>query len=151
VSIALLDVNVLVAMVWQEHIHHDRVRRWRGALLREDWATCPLTEAGFVRVSVQPHIGGVFEAMQNAFRALERNCAEAQHVFWPQDSSVTHLLPEIRERLVGHQQLSDAILLDLAIRKGGRLATLDRRVLNLLPADSPHRRAIELIPASENL
>jgi toxin-antitoxin system PIN domain toxin len=121
VSIALLDVNVLVAMVWQEHIHHDRVRRWRGGLLGERWATCPLTEAGFVRVSVQPHIGGVFEAMRNAVRALERNCAEADHVFWPQDFSVTQLLPEIRQRLVGHQQLSDAILLDLAIRKSENL------------------------------
>ena len=90
------------------------------------------------------------QAMQSALRALERNCAEPEHVFWPQDFAVTELLPEIRERLVGHQQLSDAILLDLAIRKGGRLATLDRRVEKLLAPGSPHRGAIEIIPTMES-
>lgn len=69
------------------------------------------------------------------------------HTFWPQDYSVTELLPEIRERLVGHQQLTDALLLDLAIRKGGRLVTFDQRIASLLSADSPHRSALEVAVA----
>jgi hypothetical protein len=61
-------------------------------------------------------------------------------------SSVVEMLPEMRERLVGRQPLTDAVPLDLAIRKGGRLVTLDQRAANLLPLDSPHRSAIEVIP-----
>lgn len=144
-SVYLLDVNVLIAMIWPEHIHHDVVRRWLGGHRAEKWASCPVTQAGFVRVSAQPVLGGVAQGVQYGLRALEKNCAEPRHVFWAQDSSLVEMLPEIRERLVGHQQLTDAILLDLAIRKGGRLVTLDRRAANLLPPDSPHRSAIEVI------
>jgi len=145
VSVFLLDVNVLVAMIWPEHIHHEVVRRWLGRHRADEWASCPVTQAGFVRVSAQPVLSGVAQGVQYGLRALEKNCAEHRHVFWAQDSSVVEMLPEIRERLTGHQQLTDAILLDLAIRKGGRLVTLDRRVANLLPPDSPHRSAIEVI------
>ncbi len=66
-------------------------------------------------------------------------------IFWPHEHPLTDLLPEIRNRLIGHQQLTDAILLDLAIRQGGRLVTLDRRVTRLLPPDSPHLSSIEVI------
>ena len=144
-SVLLLDVNVLVAMIWPEHIHHEVVRRWLGGHRAEGWASCPVTQAGFVRVSAQPVLGGVAQGVQYGLRALEKNCAESRHVFWTQDSPVVEMLPEIRERLGGHQQLTDAILLDLAIRKGGRLVTLDQRVANLLPPDSPHRSAIVVI------
>lgn len=147
-SVFLLDVNVLVAMIWSEHIHHEAVRRWLGKHRAEQWASCPVTEAGFVRVSAQPALGGMAQGLQYGLLALEKNCAEPRHVFWAHDSSVVEMLPEIRERLVGHQQLTDAILLDLAIRKGGRLVTLDRRVTTLLPPDSPHRNVVEVIPAS---
>jgi toxin-antitoxin system PIN domain toxin len=146
VSIFLLDVNVLVAMIWPEHIHHEAVRRWLGRHRADEWASCPVTQAGFVRVSAQPVFGGVAHGVQYGLHALERNCGEPRHVFWAQDSAVVEMLAEIRERLAGHQQLTDAVLLDLAIRKGGQLATLDRRVATLLPPDSPHRSAIEVIP-----
>jgi len=68
------------------------------------------------------------------------------HEFWPLEYGVTQILPEIRERLMGHNQVPDALLLDLAIRKRGRLATFDRRVESLLPGDSVHRDAIEILP-----
>ncbi len=79
---------------------------------------------------------------------LKANLDESDHVFWPNDASVTELLPEIRQRLVGPKQITDAILLDLAIRKGGRLVTLDQRMRRLLPADSPHQSMIEVIPTA---
>ena len=86
---------------------------------------------------------------REALGVLEKNCVPSfHHVFWPQESSLVDLLPEIRRRLIGHQQLTDAILLDLAIRKGGRLVTLDRRVATLLAPDSPHRSVVEVIPVS---
>lgn len=86
--------------------------------------------------------------MEQALLVLKANLAESDHVFWPNDASVAELLPEIRQRLVGPKQITDAILLDLAIRKKGRLVTLDQRVRNLLPADSEHQSAIEVIPAA---
>jgi predicted nucleic acid-binding protein len=76
---------------------------------------------------------------------LKANLAESDHIFWPNETSVVSLLPEIRQRLVGTRQISDAIRLDLAIRKGGRLVTLDQRVRNLLAENSPHQSAIEVI------
>jgi uncharacterized protein len=49
--IALLDVNVLVALAWPNHIHHRAAHRWYAAHRAQGWATCPPTQAGFVRVS----------------------------------------------------------------------------------------------------
>jgi predicted nucleic acid-binding protein len=86
-------------------------------------------------------------SVEAAMQLLETNCAESDHVFWPHQQPVTKLLPEIRQRVQGHQQLSDAILLDLAIRNGGRLATLNRRVAALLAQNSAERGAIEIVPA----
>ena len=99
-----------------------------------------------MRLYTQPAVTGIEISFAEAMDVLATNCAEFDYVFWPQDSSVMELLLEIRKRLVGHHQLSDAILLDLALRKGGRLATLDRRVPNLLSTHSQHRGAIDIIP-----
>ena len=143
--IALLDVSVLLAMLWSRHTFFRLASGWFGENRGAGWATCPATQAGFVRLYAQRSVTGMEVPIKEAMEVLADNCASPDHVFWPQDSPVVNLLPEIRQRLTGHQQLTDAILLDLAIRKGGRLATLDRRVENLLPAGSPHRSAIEII------
>jgi toxin-antitoxin system PIN domain toxin len=145
VSVALLDVNVLLAMTWPENFHSIPAMRWYAKHRSEGWATCPPTEAGFVRLSAQPGIVGANVGMRQAMDAMDAHCKDPYHVFWPLDQSLVDLLPEIRNRLVGHQQLTDAILLDLAIRRGGRLVTLDRSVVRLLPPDSPHLSNIELI------
>jgi uncharacterized protein len=105
-----------------------------------------MSQAGLVRLYAQPAVMGVEISPQEALEVLEQTCAETDHVFWPQNSSITELRREIRQRLVGHKQLSDALLLDLAIRNGGRLVTFDKRVRNLLPANSPHQGAVETIP-----
>jgi len=142
-SIALLDVNVLIALLWPGHVHHERASLWYRNEHARGWATCVLTEAGFVRISTQTAGGFV---LQEALDVLDHMCGSPQHHFWPLDGSVRGLEPEIRQRIHGHQQLADAILLDLAIRRGGKLVTLDARVRNLLAPDSPHAGAIEVIP-----
>lgn len=48
-------------------------------------------------------------------------------------------------RITGHQQVTDAYLLGLAIHKKGRLATLDRALLSLLPERSEERDLVTLI------
>jgi uncharacterized protein len=54
--VALLDVNALVALAWDSHVHHARVRAWFAENSSSGWATCPLTESGFVRVSSNPQV-----------------------------------------------------------------------------------------------
>ena len=105
-----------------------------------------MSEAGLVRLYTQPAVMGVEISPQEALEVLERTCAESDHVFWPHERPVTQVAPEIRQRLVGHKQWTDAIFLDLAIRNGGRLATFDRRIKGLLPENSLHQSAVETIP-----
>lgn len=144
-NVSLLDVNVLVPLLWPPHKFHAVTSRWFGRYRAEGWATCPLTQAGFVRLYSQPTVTDLTVGIQKGMELLAANCRATDHVFWPLDRELSDCLPEIRKRLVGHQQLTDAILLDLAIRQGGRLITLDRRVINLLPADSPHLSRIVVI------
>lgn len=88
--------------------------------------------------------------MAEAQLILAKNLAEQDHEFWSHDCSVTEMIPEIRQRVVGHQQLSDAFLLDLAIRRGGCLATFDRRIAGLLAPRSSHHANLEIVPDQSN-
>lgn len=76
---------------------------------------------------------------------MERLSQTPGYEFWVLDTPLHSIHPELRAGLVGHQQITDALLLDLAIRRGGRLVTFDRKLRNLLPPDSPHQAAIEVI------
>ena len=121
-SIALLDVNALVALAWDSHVHHVVIRCWFAERAMDGWATCPLTESGFVRVSsnrkVLPHAISVEEA--RGVIAAMRTVAE--HRFLVDDVSITDGdVP----RLSGHRQVSDAHLLTLARRNDARVVTFD--------------------------
>jgi hypothetical protein len=87
-------------------------------------------------------------SMQDAYAVLAANLEERDHGFWQLDYQVTEILPEIRERVTGPRQTTDALLLDLAIRRNGRLATLDLRIEALLAPNSPLRGRVEILPVS---
>lgn len=128
----LLDVNVLVALAWDSHVHHTATRSWFAASAASGWATCPLTESGFVRVSsnpkVLPHAIGV-EAARGVLSALR---ATGGHSFVIDDVSVTDAdVP----RVAGHRQVTDAHLLTLARRRAMRVVTFDRGLLTLGGSD----------------
>ena len=123
------------------------VSLWFAAIWVGRWATCPHTEIGFVRLSMQPAVVKTAIAFGDALRVLTASVSSPQHEFWPHDSSLTAIDAEMRTRVAGHHQLADAMLLDLAIRRSGKLATFDRRIASLLAAASPNQHAIELIPA----
>jgi toxin-antitoxin system PIN domain toxin len=148
-AVALLDVNVLLALAWPTHFHHAAAHRWFAAQRKKRWATTTSTQLGFLRLSVQPAVVKVSVSFRDACSALESSMSAHEHEFWPVDYPVSDMLPEIRSRVMGHQQVSDALLLDLAIRKSGKLATFDQRIRVLLPPASPHQRAIELIAPDE--
>src|SRR5438552_16523916 len=102
----LLDVNVLIGLFWEDHIHHDRALAWFAEHRTERWATCCLTELGFVRISMQA--AGLKEGLSyaDAFHTLTANVAAPDHEFWPMDYPFSEILPEIRSRLSGHNQLA---------------------------------------------
>ena len=122
---ALLDVNVLIALAWPNHVHHAAARAWFGERRQDGWATCPLTEAGFVRVSCNPSVVRHTATPLDAIAVLERLTQLGSHTFWPLDRSIMHLPESIGARLQGYRQISDAILLAAAIQHHGQLATLD--------------------------
>ncbi len=146
-SVSLLDVNVLLALAWPNHVHHLAAHGWFGENCGSGWATCPLTQLGFVRLSMQPAVVKIPILFGDVMEALARMTAHGAHRFWLLEGGLADVDAEIRGRLVGHHQLTDAVLLDLAMRHQGRLATFDRRILGLLPPGSAAGEAVAIIPA----
>lgn len=85
----LLDVNVLIALAWPQHVHHERVRQWFAAHAAEGWATCPITQCGFVRISSNPKIMGAAATPAQAVAALRQLMTHPNHDFWPDDLPFT--------------------------------------------------------------
>ena len=124
----LLDANVLIALAWPEHVFHETVGRWFVRHSADGWATCPFTQAAFVRVLSNPAFSVDALTPENALRVLESNLGLPGHHFWADSISVPDALRSIEGRLRGHQQITDAYLLGLAIHHRGRLATLDKGI-----------------------
>jgi len=115
---------------------------WFSDVRTEGWATCPLTEVGFVRVSSNVKVIPDARPPAQVMALLERMREVDRHTFWADDVSPVDRDAIAFERVVGYRQVTDAHLLSLAIRRGGRMATFDRGVPELLP-DDPDR--VELI------
>jgi toxin-antitoxin system PIN domain toxin len=120
--VGLLDVNALIALAWDSHIHHAATRTWFAANGAGGWATCPMTESGFVRVSSNPTVLPSAIGVEDARRVLAMLRAAGSHRFLVDDISMTD---DDVPPLVGHRQVSDAHLLTLARRYGVRLITFD--------------------------
>jgi uncharacterized protein len=142
-SAALLDVNVLVAIAWPNHVHHSVARDWFLASRSGTWATCPLTESGFVRVSSNAKILPVPVSPAEAIELLFRLRTEPGHTFWADSVSIVGSAHVPRSRLVSHAQVTDAHLLALAREHGGRIATFDRGLVAL--AEPYGARDVELL------
>jgi len=126
--LALLDVNSLVALAWDSHVHHARIREWFERNRDHGWATCPVTEAGFVRISSNrkalPHPVGVATARSVLTLMTERGA----HRFLANDISMRD--PDLPP-IAGHRQVTDAMLLALARRSEIRLVTFDAGIATL--------------------
>jgi toxin-antitoxin system PIN domain toxin len=144
--VSLLDVNILLALAWPNHLHHDAAHTWFASNRHFGWATSSVTQAGFVRISCQSSVTHVLMQIHEAVGALAMNTSGPDHHFWKHDTPLSDLLPEMRTRIMGPKQLTDAMLLDLAIRNGGKLATFDRRIEQLLPPQSKYSDALEILP-----
>lgn len=124
---ALLDVNVLIALLDEGHIHHAVAMSWLEREIRHGWASCPITQNGCIRIMSQPAYPGAMPAAQIASRLMEA-AASPEHEFWPADVNLLGAGVFDWSRVLGHRQVTDVYLLSLAVRHGGRLVTLDRRI-----------------------
>lgn len=143
--IFLLDVNVLVAMAWPAHNAHEKIQAWLSRHAREGWATCPLTQTGFVRILSNPAFSPNALTPRDALTLLQANLGHPAHRFWADELSFIRALELFTPRLTGHQQVTDAYLLGISIHKKGKLATMDQGVFSLLPQKSRVSDFIELI------
>ena len=117
---------MLVALFDASHLNHDAAHRWFGDTGRQSWATCPITENGFVRVLSHPSYPSVQATPNEVADRLSAFVSQRGHVFWPDDVSLlTGLDAGSRARLVGSQQVTDFYLAALAHHHAGCLATFD--------------------------
>lgn len=124
---ALLDINVLLALLDADHVDHTHTREWLGAEIRHGWASCAITQNGFLRVISQPRYPSPVPVAQ----AAERLCRATQgeyHEFWPCDLSLLDERKVDRTRVHGPRQVTDVYLLALAHAHGGRFVTFDRSI-----------------------
>ena len=127
-SVALLDVNVLVALFDPVHKNHEEAHQWFGRYKRLGWATCPVTINGCVRVLSNEAYRTVKATPAEVIRRLRNLCSNADHHFWSGSVAMTDETLFRGSGISGHQQITDVYLLGLAARNHGRLATFDRSI-----------------------
>lgn len=124
---ALLDVNVLLALMDRDHVHHRPALAWWRNERHKGWASCPLTQNGFVRIACQGRYPLRPTAAQ-AIALLRLQLGQASHEFWPDEVSIADDTLFDSSRILGPKQITDVYLLALAIKNGGRLVTFDRAI-----------------------
>ena len=133
---ALLDVNVLMALAWPSHIHHEAAHDWFDKKQKYGWATCPITQSALVRLSSNPKILADAVSPKQAITLLEQITSLENHQFWPHDVNLTEASIFKEGYIVGHRQITDAYLLALAMHHNGRLVSFDRAISTYYPAKS---------------
>lgn len=124
---ALLDVNVLIALLDDAHLHHAIAMDWLGSNIAHGWASCPLTQNGCVRIMSQPSYPNVRTPAEIALRLREAT-QSPQHSFWADSLSLLDASHFDWNALFHPRQLTDAYLLALAVQHGGVFVTFDHAV-----------------------
>ena len=141
----LLDVNVLIALIWPAHEDHTRAQDWFSRKARGGWATCPFTQAALVRIVSNPAFSRDAVTPQEALKLLAANLNHPSHRFWADEISFVAATQSFSRRLTGHGQITDAYLLGLAMHKQGKLATMDRAIVALVPEKSLAESIVEIV------
>ena len=122
----LLDINVLLALCDSRHVHHEAAHRWFADKGNQSWATCPLTENGFVRIASHPNYPNRPGDVHAVCAILHQLCDGRSHQFWAEDISIRQILEA--SAIITHTQITDVYLAGLAVHRKGKLATLDQRI-----------------------
>jgi hypothetical protein len=125
VTAGLLDVNVLLALAWPTHQHHQAAHQWFHDESRHGWATCALTQLGFVRLSSNPAYSVDAVTPQDAARLLAQLTAHNRHRYW---EALPALAVDWFKHAAGHPHVMDAYLVALARHHKGRVVTFDTRL-----------------------
>jgi uncharacterized protein len=133
VPTVLLDANVLIALVVEEHVHHGQAEAWFVAT-QTGFATCPITQGILMRLLIRE--GQSAESARSILREITSN---SRHEFWPDNASY-HDIPVAG--IIGHRQVTDAYLAHLARSYSARLATFDQALAKL------HADVADLVPVS---
>jgi hypothetical protein len=131
----LLDVNVLVAILDEDHVHHQAATEWFDTPGLQ-WAICSFTEAGLLRYMTRPTTGDM--SMEEAAAMLAQLKQEPGYHYQAISADWLALSGPFFKRLFGHNQVTDSYLLGLAIQDGLVLATFDRAMLHLAGEHSEH-------------
>jgi uncharacterized protein len=144
VKAALLDINILTALLWPAHEHHEVAHAWFGGRADAPWATCSLTQLGFVRIISNPAFSRDALSPVEALALLAENIAHPRHELWTDRLQVPTAVKGMEARLQGFKQLTDAYLLAVAHRQRGVLATFDRGLRTL--AGDALLGSLEIVP-----
>lgn len=140
----LLDVNVLISLIDPAHVGHDAAHDWFEREGRHDWATCPITQNGVVRIVGHPRYPNTPGSPAEAAAIVRAMCALGGHRFWSDTVDMFGDGPLDPAEIRTSAQVTDSYLLALAVAHGGRLATFDRKLS--VRAVRSGRIALYLIP-----
>ncbi|MHB1358992.1 MAG: TA system VapC family ribonuclease toxin [Rhodocyclaceae bacterium] len=124
---ALLDVNVLIALIDPDHVSHTTAAAWWLEHREAGWASCPLTQNGCIRIIGQPGYPNA-QAVDVVMKLLANLCTDPCHEFWPDDASLLDSRRFNGAHVHGHRQITDLYLLGLAVGHDGRLVTFDEKI-----------------------
>jgi toxin-antitoxin system PIN domain toxin len=126
---ALLDVNVIIALLDPDHAFHERAHDWWAVNFKRGWASCPLTENGTVRVMSNPNYSEKTRFTPgDLIGRLRKFAAQSNHEFWADEISLRDEKIFATERIHGSRQVTDLYLLALATKHQGRLVTFDKGI-----------------------
>lgn len=132
----LLDANVLIALRWDQHVHHAAALKWFSSRKGQGWASCAMTEAAFVRVISQPAFSGNGVTPAMVCELLARSKNDGDYHFLNLDFGMDVVQNACTGGLYGHRQITDAWLLTTAIRYDIKLVTFDAGIPALLASQT---------------
>ncbi len=141
-ALHLLDVNALIALIWEDHQFHATMAAWFARHAPGGWATCAITQSGFIRVMNRPALVQPARTVAELAEALAHNVAQRGHRLLPLNFGFGDVLACCSGGVVGHRQITDAYLLTAAVREGARLLTFDRGIAQLLATETERQRHV---------
>ena len=143
IPVALLDANVLIALIDPRHVHHESCHRWFSSRGEAPWASCVITQNAVLRIVGHPRYPNSPGSPAVVSRILEELVGHPQHRFWADAPSLLGLSHVTPRALVDSGQITDTYLLALAVQQGGVLASLDQRLTTVAVAGG--QASLELI------
>ena len=128
-NLLLPDVNVLIGLAWPDHQFHAVAVRTLAAST-DRWATCALTQLGFIRLSSNPAVSPAAKSPSEAAALLEAMTSDALHVYLESLPSPVHSRGEFK-KILGNKQVSEAYLLALARHYNATFVTFDKKLKDL--------------------